>query len=283
MLFHQQVNSVGNRIGNGYLYRGIGWRLHIHKALEFVLVLQGTLAATVGSGSYTVTPGEALLIMPFQPHAYSAGADTVFFVFVFSGDYVPEFARLTAEREPCRALFRPSEPGASYVRQTVGAGIPSDLPEEPITALPTPPELFLAAGLYALCAEFDRTAVWQSKEKHGEVIGRILTYMEENYTKDITLATLADALSYEYHYLSRLFHATLQIPFRTLLHQYRCEMACDRLLTTGDSVTEIAMSCGFRSIRSFNRAFLDFSGVSPSAFRAHGGHPADGMCGRENP
>lgn len=271
MLFHQQGNSIGAGIYNGYLYRNFNWLLHMHKAFEFALVLEGEVSAVVGQNQYTVKAGESLLIMPFQVHAYTPDADALFFISVFSGNYVPEFAKIAADREPCCALFRPSPESSSFICHSVGLdkAVPTPAQKQVRQHLGNPPPLFLSAYLYTVCAEFEKTAVWQEKEQNSELIYRILSYIEKNYTEDISLATLADSLSYEYHYLSRLFHETLKVPFRTLVNQYRCELAKEKLLTTEEPIASIAMNCGFQSIRSFNRSFSDFSGVSPSVFRSH--------------
>ena len=269
MLFHQQGNSIGDSIYNGYLYRSISWLLHIHKAFEFALVLDGEVSAVVGQKQYLVKAGEALLIMPFQLHAYTPDTNALFFISVFSGNYVPEFAKATADREPCCAIFRPSPESTSFICHSVGVNKSILASKQICQYLESPSPFFLSAYLYTVCAEFERTAVWQEKEQNSELIYRILSYIEKNYTEDISLATLADNLSYEYHYLSRLFHETLNVPFRTLLNQYRCELAKEKLLTTEEPIASIAMNCGFQSIRSFNRSFSDFSGVSPSVFRSH--------------
>ena len=91
--------------------------------------------------------------------------------------------------------------------------------------------------------------------------------MEENYTDPITLHTLADTLSYEYHYLSRVLRENLHIRFRTLVNQYRCERAKEMITESDLSLSDVAMNCGFQSIRSFNRVFLEITGITPSAMR----------------
>lgn len=268
MLFHQQDNSIGGSIYNGYLYRDLSLLLHIHKAYEFALVLDGEVSAVVGQKQYTLKAGEALLIMPFQLHSYTPSTNALYFISVFSGDYVPEFAKVTADREPCSALFRPSHESVSFICHSVDINKSVLESKQIYQHLETPSLFFVSACLYTVCAEFERTAVWQEKEQNSELIYQVLSYIEKNYTEDISLATLADSLSYEYHYLSRLFHETLNVPFRTLLNQYRCELAKEKLLTTDEPIASIAMNCGFQSIRSFNRIFSDFSGVSPSVFRS---------------
>ena len=132
---------------------------------------------------------------------------------------------------------------------------------------PKPSLYYLKACLYAVCADFDAGTQWREKTQDHDLVFRILDYIEQNYTEDITLAILADALCYEYHYLSRIFHETLHIRFRTLVNQYRCEHA-KMLITSSDTpLSEIAMQCGFGSIRSFNRIFLEMTGMTPGMLR----------------
>ena len=133
--------------------------------------------------------------------------------------------------------------------------------------LPSPPLFALKACLYGICAEFEAVAVWQKKEQNKALIFRIISYVEENYTENITLQTLAEALSYEYHYLSRVLRENLHIRFRTLVNQYRCEKAKELISTCDLPLSEIAMNCGFQSLRSFNRVFLELTGDTPSHVR----------------
>lgn len=44
-------------------------------------------------------------------------------------------------------------------------------------------------------------------------------------------------------------------------------MSRERLVNIDRSIADIAMACGFQSIHSFNRMFLQFSGDTPSILR----------------
>ena len=115
--------------------------------------------------------------------------------------------------------------------------------------------------------ELGMIALRQLSDEERALVFRILTYIEEHYTEDITLPEMAEALSYEYHYLSRVLREDLHIGFRSLINQRRCERARE-LISDGDQpLSTIAMLCGFRSLRTFNRAFLAETGITPSAMR----------------
>jgi len=263
--FHQPCNSIGDDLYNGYWYRSFSWHLHFHKGCELVLALDGELFAEVEGKEYRLQRGDALLIMPYQLHSYVTRSYSEAFVIVFSGSYVGEFTAATAGKVAASPFFRPTAETLELLKRHV-LRTPEDRKQTNWIA-PTPPLFYLKACLYAVCADFNAGTQWLEKTQRHDLVFRILDYIEQNYTEDITLTTLADALGYEYHYLSRNFRETLHIRFRTLLNQYRCEHA-KMLIASGDMpLAEIAMKCGFGSIRSFNRIFLEMTGETPRMVR----------------
>ncbi len=55
--------------------------------------------------------------------------------------------------------------------------------------------------------------------------------------------------------------------FRQLAGRVQFELACERLTSSAQSITEIGYSLGFRDSANFTRAFRDKAGCSPSEFR----------------
>ncbi|MBQ9098615.1 MAG: helix-turn-helix domain-containing protein [Clostridia bacterium] len=265
MFSHQFVNSIGNDLYNGYWYRDACWKLHFHRSYEFVWVMSGTLQATVADKVYLLHAGDALFILPYQLHSYTTLESCEFFVAVFAAGHIGKFVSTTSGKEPAEAHFRLSTALQGYLRATMA--LRPVAPDHKSVRQPDPPLFALKACLYAVCSEFNAVALWQKKEQNNALIFRIIAYVEQNYAEDITLYTLADALSYEYHYLSRVLRENLHIRFRTLVNQYRCERAKELITETDLSLSEIAMNCGFQSIRSFNRAFLEIAGATPTALR----------------
>lgn len=265
MYSHQFCNSVGNDLYNGFLYRGKCWDLHFHRSYEFVWVIAGTLRACVSDKVYLLQEGDGLFILPYQLHSYTAEPCTEFFVAVFAAEHVGKFASATQGMEPNEAFFQLSPALQYYLRASI-VPAPKQTFKESL-CLPRPAAFALKAGLYAVCAEFYAIAKWQKKEQNKALVFRIIMYVEENYTENITLHTAAEALSYEYHYLSRVLRKSLHLHFRTLVNQYRCERAKELIAASNLPLSEIAMSCGFQSIRSFNRAFSELTGSTPSSLR----------------
>ena len=86
---------------------------------------------------------------------------------------------------------------------------------------------------------------------------------------DVTLASLAKALGTNTAYLSRALNEGLGVTFSAFINSRRIE-AVKRTLAdpaNTDDILAIALDAGFNSKASFNRAFAEFAGTSPTAYR----------------
>lgn len=264
MFFHQYHNSVGDDLYNCFFHRNARWSLHYHRGYELVVVTSGELFARVGDQEMLLGEGEGLLVFPYQLHSYETKTHSECYITVFSGSYIAKFASACATREPKDPRFRIPSPLAVLLSAYMTG---EETPTEDEVQFERPPLYAIKACLYAVCHTLMQEAEWREKREERALVFRILTYIEEHYTEDITLPEMAEALSYEYHYLSRVLREDLHIGFRSLINQRRCERARE-LISDGDQpLSTIAMLCGFRSLRTFNRAFLAETGITPSAMR----------------
>ena len=71
-----------------------------------------------------------------------------------------------------------------------------------------------------------------------------------------------------YSYMKRLFLERMGMPPTVFVLHLRLDRARDLLLATTDSVSEIALACGFGSVYYFSRIFRREMGISPTAYRA---------------
>lgn len=85
--------------------------------------------------------------------------------------------------------------------------------------------------------------------------------------ENVTMAEIADALGYEYHYFSLLFNRYFSIKFKNFLNLFKFQYACGLLADSSKSISEVCFESGFETVRSFNRVFRDFSGMTPTEYR----------------
>lgn len=96
---------------------------------------------------------------------------------------------------------------------------------------------------------------------------RIIEYIGANFKQDITLDTLAEEFSVSKHYISRIFSDKIKMNFRAYLLRIRAEYAASLIRSTNDSITNICMSSGFTSQRTFNRAFKEIYSMTPREYK----------------
>lgn len=101
----------------------------------------------------------------------------------------------------------------------------------------------------------------------NEIIRKALKYVEENYTENIQLKTLAEILYLNPQYLSRLFKKELNINFSEFLILYRLEISKDLLKSTSLPIYAVATKSGFTDASYYCKIFKKFLGVSPLKFR----------------
>jgi AraC-like DNA-binding protein len=85
---------------------------------------------------------------------------------------------------------------------------------------------------------------------------------------DLTISKLAQQLNCAEHHLRKLINQSLGYTnFNAFLNHYRIEVAQQRLVESSLPVLSIALDLGYGSIASFNRAFKDALGTTPTAYR----------------
>lgn len=95
----------------------------------------------------------------------------------------------------------------------------------------------------------------------------VLDYLNANYTSELTLEGVARRFKISPAHLSRLFKKTTHFNFVEYVNSLRISKACRLLTSTGDSVLNIALACGFGSVTQFGRCFKELTGTSPLKYR----------------
>lgn len=96
---------------------------------------------------------------------------------------------------------------------------------------------------------------------------QVIAYLDSAFDKSVTLSDCAHLFGYSPSHFSRIFHSQAGIPFSQYLNQVRITKAQFMIRNPDRNITEIAYSCGFSSIASFNRAFKRYALCSPREYR----------------
>lgn len=92
-------------------------------------------------------------------------------------------------------------------------------------------------------------------------------YIDENYSKQITLESTADYVHLSTYYFSHLFKKEMGMTFIEYLTKKRIEKARQLLLTKDMSILNIAREVGYWDANYFGKVFKSIVGVTPSQCR----------------
>lgn len=232
--------------------RNFSFPAHIHDSFELIAVTRGAMRIGAGSRQYEVKAGQAVLVFPEQVHFLEPEGECAHVLWIFSPEYVRAFSDCAFSHIPQSGLFNPT--GALLER---------------LLSLKTDRRmLHIKSVLYSLIDEFDANAAYEKRDPAKEsLLLRIFDFVAGHYAQPCTLEDLCEATSYHYAYLSRFFSERTGIPFTQYVNSCRVVESCTRLAETSDSVTSIALDCGFDSLRSYHRNFRKYMGCTPTAYR----------------
>ena len=112
-----------------------------------------------------------------------------------------------------------------------------------------------------------------SIKNQSHYIEDCLRLIHNNYSKKMTVQDLADALFINRSYLYKLFVSTLNKSPQKYIIAYRIIKACEMIVSTKRTITQIALDAGFVDFSDFYRQFKSRKKISPSTYRfLHGKH-----------
>ena len=106
------------------------------------------------------------------------------------------------------------------------------------------------------------------KPKEQQLMMRdVVSFIEMNYAEKISLGSLAKMAGMNPKYFCSVFYKITRKTPIEYLNAYRIECACEKLITTDRSVTEIAFSCGFNDLSYFTKTFKKYKNTTPLRYR----------------
>ena len=127
----------------------------------------------------------------------------------------------------------------------------------------------------ALAARLLRTYSAQVASSHNcnalmtaYTLRRVTDYIEDNLTKDLTLAQIAGVAHMSPHYFSRAFRKSTGIPPHRYVIDRRIEKAKTLLSNNRLPLVEVGLSAGFQNQSHFTTLFHKRTGVTPKVYRS---------------
>lgn len=236
---------------------------HLHYHLEIMYVITGCTTICIDSQEYTLQSGDIAVISPYQIH-YSVDSHAKVAFFIFTPDTLIHMKdKLTRN-----ILINPhikNNTLSNLTVETLNTVITTHLSDTICYA----PNTTVIGMLYILL-----TDIFEKNELKQHILGKdiesfkpVFKYIDENYTKKISLTSAAKALGFNYYNLSRLFSRYLNISFTEYVNNKRLLLAYTLICNSNKTILEIMYATGYTSERTFYRCFKDYFNMTPMQLR----------------
>jgi AraC-like DNA-binding protein len=262
-----------------FLVRRIQCPFHYHPEIELTLIVSSPGQRYVGDHIGRFAPGDLLLMGTNLPHMYTNDASFPGKARAVVVQFLPDclgvdfFQR--SEMRSIRLLLERANVGLQFygrTREKVAAALENFNGLEGCSRLVSFLSLLetlahskefrtLASPAYS-----PSLALYQ-----GERVNRVCELISKKFRDGITQGEAARAARMSVASFSRFFRRATNRTFRAFLNEVRIGHACQLLLETDQTVSEICYASGFGNLSNFNRQFLKLRKVAPRQYREERG------------
>lgn len=240
---------------------------HFHDCHQLIYVVGGRASITVGDSCYEAAPGTLVLISRFERHSVQAdGEDYARYALRISPD-THGYGTFPGEKLLSVLINRPenfchvlSMPGCTALLEQIVQEMQGDDSMKHKML-----DLLLFQLLVLLCRQYPALVAQDSSNLN--TVLQVQQYLEEGYSRPISLEALSEHFHLSQSYLSHLFKHFTGHSVMGYLKACRMAAAKRMLAETEKPVSQILDECGFTDSSNFSRTFKQHTGLSPSAFR----------------
>ena len=136
---------------------------------------------------------------------------------------------------------------------------------------PGPSPIFQLGHLYLFFDNLIRCSAAAKPSQPGRMknyyVMEAVSFIEQNYSRSITVEDIASFCNLNRNYLGKLFRKGTGQTLQHFLMYYRMNRASELLKFSDMSINEIGKLCGYPNQLHFSRAFKTIFGLSPSSWR----------------
>lgn len=249
---HQMINSQPSHY-SGITYCSSVFDTHFHNSYELICVRKGCITVTVNSHSIRLHETDFLLIPPCMMHSISDSNNSLFFIAIITSDYIPDFFEAHKRNEIF--IFSVDDLSLRYL-------------EEYLLSEKKQPIYRLKSCFYMILSFAEQgTCIAASECTNYEFASTVSSYVADHFAEPIKRSQLAEITGYEEHYFSNLFRKNFGLNLCQYVNLHRISFALKLLHTTDASISQVAIECGFSSVKEFNSVFLRQMNETPSQYR----------------
>lgn len=106
-----------------------------------------------------------------------------------------------------------------------------------------------------------------TKKNSNKLFESVLSYIKQNYTKNISREDVAREVYITPGYVSLLFKQEMKTSFLDYLHKIRIDEACHKLVDQSLRIGDVAHEVGYSDEKYFFQVFKKYIGMTPNQYR----------------
>lgn len=250
---------------------------HYHNYYEVFYLLSGKCRFLLKDHLYTLEKGDLVFINPGELHhsLYYPDITCEIIAIYFKKDFLlPElFSHMPQPSVLPQQSFMGTVP--TLYQEELHTLLTKMLSEN--TQIDNHSSSFMTCYLHELLLLLSRHSVMSEAEpelvnaKDADIMAAT-KYIYRNFQKPLTLNNVADIVGLSPTYFSRKFKQLTGMGFKEYLNYIRLKHASAALLTTDNSITDIALEYGFSDSNYFKDLFKKEYGKSPREYRKSRGN-----------
>lgn len=242
-----ELRIIEYEVGNG--------DVHFHSQIEICIVENGSIDALVNNAKKILHKGDMAISLSYDSHRYISIGDARYCVLILPNDICEKFYDILQTNNLAAPFICNSPRRESILKYVAHA-------KEETNKLTLLGYAYLLLGIIK-----EEIPTAEAKDdSDSELLSRLLLYIHDNYHKDLTLSSISRAFGYHPVYISSYFKSHLDIGISRYINIIRLKHAILLMRQKKQTVTQIALECGFCSTRTFYRTFNKEFGCSPKEY-----------------
>ena len=251
---------------------------HWHRTVELFYMESGTLEYTTPNGKWTFPAGSGGFVNSNVLHTsrvVPSGEETIQLLHLFDSELL--------------AGVQASQIDAKYIRPLTSAtgiemiALSNDVPQQAALLEKIRKAFDLDDGSwgYEFTLRHYLTEIWLELfelvrgdleansriNPSDEKMKAMMRFIHSHYQESISVEDIAREAHISKRVCFRLFQENLHMTPLEYMTSYRLRKACQRLVDTNESITQIAYNCGLGSSSYFGKVFRERYGCTPAAYR----------------
>ncbi len=227
---------------------------HFHTAVELLYAFSDDVETYINGTPHILKKGELCICDSYDVHSFNSHGRTCR-ILIIPADYLDDYFKARGKKRI----------GYNYIAdREVCTRVADIMPE--FTEKRNP--LILKGYVNLILGSITEiTGFSDAAEEDFHTMKKVLDYLENNYSAEITLDSLSAEFGYSKYYFSRIFNRFFRFNLKEYLNRLRARQFIARMRQDENAdILSTALDCGFNSLQTFYRCFSNYYGTSPKKY-----------------